>query len=149
MRHIMHSFLLAALVLAATLPAHSQIRVYGGKYTDKSNWFGGVGFEMGLLPLITVIPNYEYVFRDTGHLSTLSVDGTINFLVIAFAGVGVGWNFVGSNESSSSNRVAWNILGGISLSKIPLSPFIQGKYVAFDGGANTWSVGVGIHLGGK
>ncbi len=64
MRHVFKTFLLAALVLAATLPAHSQIRVYGGKYTDKSNWFGGVGFEMGLLPLITVIPNYEYVFRD-------------------------------------------------------------------------------------
>ena len=147
MRHVVKTILLAAIVVASTLSAQSQFRVYGGKYTDQDSWFAGAGYEMGLIPLITIIPNYEYVFTDVGHLYTLSVDGTMSFLVIGYAGAGIGWNNVGSNGSNSSH-VAWNILGGVSLSKIPMAPFVQAKYVIFDGGGNTWAIGAGIHLGG-
>jgi hypothetical protein len=146
MRHIVKTLLLAAIVLAATLPAQSQFRLYAGKYSSPSNWYAGAGYEIGLLPLINIIPNYEYIFADNGHFYTLSVDGTINFLVIGFAGLGVGWNSVGGDGIETKNNAALNILGGISLQKIPLSPFLQAKYVAFSGGGNTWSLGVGIHI---
>jgi hypothetical protein len=146
MRQVVKALLLAAIVLCASIPAQSQIRLYGGKYDKPDNWFAGAGYEFGLLPLINIIPNYEYVFTDNGHFYTLAVDGSINFLVVGFAGAGVGWNFVGGDGIETKNRAAFNIIGGASLNSIPLSPFLQLKYVFLSEESNTWSIGVGIHL---
>jgi hypothetical protein len=140
----MKAVLVAAMTLVIAAPAQSQIRLYGGKYDRPDNAFAGVGYEIGVLPIIDVIPNYEYVFTSVGHFSSFNVDGVINFLVVGFAGLGVGVNFTDSDAGGTG--AAWNVLAGISLDKVPLSPFLQAKYVAYSEGGNTWLIGAGIRL---
>ncbi|HMK37694.1 MAG TPA: hypothetical protein VK569_00045 [Bacteroidota bacterium] len=146
MRNVVKVILIAAFTLAAAHSGNAQVRLYGGKYSDPDKWFAGAGFEIGVIPIIKIIPSYEYVFTDVGHFYTLSVDGTINFLVVGYAGAGVGWNFMGGGGADSRNSTALNILAGVDLNRIPLSPFAQVKYVSFSQGGSTWSFGVGIHI---
>jgi hypothetical protein len=146
MRQALKALLLAAMVLCASIPAQSQFRLYGGKYNDPDKWFAGAGFRIGIIPIIDIIPNYEYVFVDNGHFSTLSVDGTISFLVVGFVGVGIGSNFAKGSGTDTRTNGVFNLLGGIQLKAVPLSPFLQAKYVMISGGGNTWMIGAGIHL---
>jgi hypothetical protein len=145
-RYAVNALLLAVIFLFAGIPSKSEIRLYGGKYNDPDNWFAGAGFRIGLLPIIDIIPNYEYVFVDHGHFSTLSVDGTITFLVVGYAGIGAACNFAGGEGTDSKTNAAFNLIGGINLRAVPLSPFVQVKYVTISGGGDTWLVGAGIHF---
>ena len=146
MRQALKALVLAAMVLCASIPAHSQFRLYGGKYDDPDKWFAGAGFRIGVIPIIDIIPNYEYVFVENGHFSTLSVDGTINFLVVGFVGAGIGSNFAKGSGTDTKTNGVFNLLGGIQLKAVPLSPFLQVKYVIISGEVDTWMIGAGIHL---
>jgi hypothetical protein len=95
MRSALKAVLVAAMTLVIAAPAQSQIRLYGGKYDRPDNAFAGVGYEIGVLPIIDVIPNYEYVFTSVGHFSSFNVDGVINFLWGNLVPVTIG-NIVGA-----------------------------------------------------
>ncbi|HCV43717.1 MAG TPA: hypothetical protein DGH68_09565 [Bacteroidetes bacterium] len=146
MRQIVKALVLAGIVLCTIIPAQSQIRVYAGKYNDPDKWFAGAGYRIGIIPLIDIIPNYEYLFVESGHFSTLSVDGTIGFLVVGYAGAGIGTNFAKGSGTDTKTNAVFNLLGGVELKAVPLSPFLQLKYVMLSGGGNTLMAGAGIHL---
>jgi hypothetical protein len=146
MHRVVKSLVLAGVLLFLSVPAHSQFRLYGGKYNDPDKWLAGAGYRIGLLPIVDIIPNYEYVFVDNGNFSTLSVDGTIGFLVLGYVGAGVGTNFSKVSGGGSISRGVVNLLAGVELKAVPLSPFAQFKYVFISGGGNTWMIGAGIHL---
>jgi hypothetical protein len=146
MRQIVKAIVILVIVLCASVSAQSQIRLYAGKYDKPDNWFAGAGYKIGIIPIINIIPNYEYLFVESGHFSTLSVDGTISFLMVGYAGVGIGTNFAKGSGGDTKTSGVLNLLAGVELSAVPLSPFLQFKYVTISEGSNTWMLGAGIHL---
>lgn len=138
--------LLASALLVLSLPAQSQFRIYAGKYDKPDNWCAGAGYRIGILPIIDIVPNYEYVFMDSGHFSSLSVDGTIGFLVVGYVGAGLGTNFAKVSGSDTKTRGVVNLLAGVELKAIPFSPFLQVKYVLISSDTDTWMIGAGIHF---
>ncbi len=67
-------------------------------------------------------------------------------LVVGYAGAGVGTNFAKVSGSDTKTRGVINLLAGVELKAIPLSPFAQVKYVFVSSDSDTWMIGAGIHL---
>jgi hypothetical protein len=138
------SALLVALTLCAALgigaaPAHAGpigLQATGGWYTQDNNFFLGAGLRMGF-GTITVIPNGEWIFLDSGTSYTLNLDGTLNVLPLGvgsgYVGAGVGLLTVDPKNGSSNTDTAVNLIAGFGLNAIPLKPFAQFKYVVVSG----------------
>jgi hypothetical protein len=146
MNRLFKSILLLVALCVVSLPAQSQFRIYGGKYDKPDKWFAGAGYRIGILPIIDIIPNYEYVFVNSGHFSSLSVVGTIGLLVVGYVGAGIGTNFAKGSEGDTKTRGVVNLLAGVELKAVPLSPFAQVKYVLISSDTDVWMIGVGIHF---
>ena len=134
--------LAAALVVTlgiATAPASAgpiEWQATGGWYTDSDDVFLGAGARFGLAT-ITIIPNAEYVFVNSGTLFTLNVDGTLNVLPLGVATgyVGAGMGMVMENPDVGSNNTdsAFNLIAGAGLNAIKFKPFGQFKLVMKSG----------------
>lgn len=134
--------LAAALVVMlgiATAPASAgpiEWQATGGWYTDNGDFFLGAGARLGAGP-ITVIPNAEYVFVNSGTLFTLNVDGTLNVLPLGVANgyVGAGMGMVMENPDVGSNNTdsAFNLIAGAGLNAIKFKPFGQFKLIMKSG----------------
>jgi hypothetical protein len=139
-------YLFFFLLLLMCSQALSQFRVYGGKYTEPDRWFAGLGYKIGL-PIVSVIPNAEYVFVDNATLGSVNVDGTIGFLVVGYVGAGIGMSYSKVSGADMQTRGLFNLLAGVELSALPLSPFLQAKYAIISGSGNDpFVIGIGIHL---
>jgi hypothetical protein len=130
--------LAAALVVTlglATAPASAgpiEWQATGGWYTDSDDFFLGAGARFGLAT-ITIIPNAEYVFVNSGTLLTLNIDGTLNVLPLGVATgyVGAGMGMVMENPDVGSNNTdsAFNLIAGAGLNAIKFKPFGQFKLI--------------------
>lgn len=124
-----------------------QPGIRGGYYTDNSDFFLGADLKTSLL-FFSFNPNVEYVFIDNGTLGTLNLDGTMDLsfipFVSAWAGAGLGWVYADPDNADSDTESAVNLLLGASL-RMPLSPYLQLKYIAADKNDN-FVVGVGIRF---
>jgi len=134
----------AAIVLALgvafgiTAPASAgpiEWQATGGWYTDNSDVFLGAGARFGLAT-ITIIPNAEYVFVDSGTLFTLNVDGTLNVLPLGVAtgyvGAGLGMAISDPDVGDSNTDSVFNIIAGAGLNAIKFKPFGQFKWIVKD-----------------
>ena len=111
------------------------INGYGGWYDGETLMLGG-GALIGLAG-ITVNPNFEYYFVDSGTAYSLNVDGTMTVIPAAVAsgwlGAGMGFATVDPEVGNKNTETVFNLLAGAGLNAIPLKPYIQFKYVVQDG----------------
>jgi hypothetical protein len=137
--------LLAGVMLVAAVPARAELRPYGGRYMQPDEWFSGAGYRLGL-PLISVIPNAEYVFT-TGHTYiSLNADVTIGLFIIGYVGGGIGINYLRPDGGDTGTLGAVNLIGGVEFAAVPLSPFLQAKYAIIAKADNTFVLSLGFHL---
>ena len=133
--------LLAALTLAGALatPAAAGpvgFQAAGGWYTESDEFYlnGGARFGAGT---ITVIPNIDYVFVQSGTLYSLNLDATMSLMPLGvgslYAGGGIGWLMSDFDGVDSQTDTAINLLAGFGLNAAPMKPFAQFKYVLVDG----------------
>jgi hypothetical protein len=126
--------LMVALGLAAAPASAGPIgwQGTGGWYTDDSDFFLGAGARFGLAT-ITVIPNAEYVFVNSGSLFTLNIDGTLNVLPLGVAtgyvGAGLGMIISDPDVGDSNTDSAFNLIAGAGLNAIKFKPFAQLKWI--------------------
>jgi len=108
----------------------------GGLYTDSEDFFLGAGARFGLAS-ITLIPNAEYLFVDSGTTYTLNLDGTLSVLPLgvasAYVGAGLGLITVDPEVGDSNTDTGLNLMVGVGLNASPLKPFAQLKTVVMDG----------------
>ena len=108
----------------------------GGWYTESDDFFLGAGARFSL-GTISVIPNGEIIFIDGGSAYTLNVDGTMSIVPLGVAdiygGLGLGLFYVNPDGFESDTRTAVNLIGGAGFNALPMSPFLQLKYVIVDG----------------
>lgn len=108
----------------------------GGWYTESEEFFLGAGARIGAATL-TVIPNIEWLFVDSGSAYTLNVDGTMNVVPLGVAtgylGGGVGWLTSDPDVGDSNTETVLNLLAGASFNLTSLKPFGQFKWVVVDG----------------
>jgi len=130
--------LIAAVVVVSTPASAGPIggQVSGGWYTQDDEFFLGAGAHFGF-GTITLIPNIEWLFVDSGSAYTLNVDGTLNVLPLGVAtgyvGAGIGWFIVDPEHADSNTDTVVNLIAGAGFSALPLKPFAQLKYVVVDG----------------
>lgn len=130
--------LVAALGLAVAPACAGLIglQATGGWYTESEDGFLGVGLRLGLLG-ITVIPNGEYLFAESGSTYTAYLDGTMNLLALGvvnvYGGGGVGWFIVDPELGDSDTDTVYDLIAGAALDAIPFKPFGQFKWVFADG----------------
>jgi hypothetical protein len=131
--------LLAAALGCGASSAHAGpvgLQATGGWYTDSNNFFLGAGARMGFGTL-TVIPNAEYVFVDSGKSYTLNIDGTMSILPLGVAsgyiGAGLGWVTVDPDRGDRKTDTAFNLIAGAGINTFPMKPFAQFKYVIKNG----------------
>ena len=131
------SFTLLALVLFfAHLDALAQVgfgpEARAGLYTQNSDFFLGAGLRVSV-PVVTFVPNAEYVFVDGGTLYTLNLDGQINVLALPLTSlwVGGGWARIHSKPdgADSSTKSGANLYAGFGMNAIVLKPYLQAKYL--------------------
>ena len=137
---------LAAILLisscAAVLPAAAPAAplgwsVSGGWYSDGiEDFFLGAGARVSLGG-ITVSPNAEWIFVESGSAYTLNVDGTLPVLPLGVASVyvggGLGLFTIDPEGGDSDTETGINVIAGAGLNAVPLKPFAQFKYVFLDG----------------
>jgi len=143
--------ILGGALVMASVPAFAGPigwDAFGGKYTDRDEYFLGAGARIGLAT-ITFNPNAEYIFTDNGTAYTLNLDGTMSVLPL---GVGSGWVGAGltfftvdPDNGDSNTNSGLNVLGGFGLSAIPLKPYAQIKW-AFIEDDNPFAITVGIRF---
>ena len=129
----------AALLLMSTAALAGPIgwSVSAGTYTDVlEDFFLGAGARVSLGP-VTVNPNAEYLFVDSGSTYTLNVDGHLTVLPIGVAsgyiGAGLGLVTIDPENGDSDTETGINAIVGVGLNAVPLKPFAQFKYVFIDG----------------
>lgn len=139
-------FLLSILALSlgflalGAIPASAGpigLEAFGGVQTNGNNDFLlGAGLRFSLAS-ITVIPNGEYYFVDSGTFYTLNVDATMSVLPLGVAsgyiGAGLGMLTYDPEFGDSNTNSGVNILAGVGLNAVPMKPFAQLKYVFTDG----------------
>lgn len=133
--------LLAAVTLTGTLATPASAGPVGfqaalGWYTETDEGFGNVGAKFGL-GSISVIPNVDWVFVNSGSTYSLNVDGTMSIMPLGvasvYAGAGVGWLTVDPDQGSSDTQTVFNAILGASLNAVPMKPFGQFKWIVADG----------------
>lgn len=129
--------LVVALIAAAPASAGPVgFQASGGWYTDSEETFLGAGARFGFGG-ITVIPNFEWLFVDSGSAYTLNIDGTLTVLPLgvasAYVGGGLGWFTVDPEFGDSNTETAFNLIAGAGFNTFPLKPFAQIKFVVVDG----------------
>jgi len=142
MKHLVR--LLAVLALATAVAPETQalpgrLRAYGG-LVEGDEFLLGAGYELKI-PFVTLIPNAEYVFLDKSYFS-LNADATFGFLPIPLVdiwiGAGAGVGFFTPEQGDSKSYGLVNLLAGVGTDIIPLSPYVQYKFVIKEGA--DWSV---------
>jgi hypothetical protein len=118
----------------------------GGWYTQDGDFFAGAGARFGL-GTITLIPNAEWLFVDSGSAYSLNVDGTLSVLPLGVANgyIGAGLGLLVSNpeHGDSNTDSVLNLIAGAGLNAVPLKPFAQFKWVVTDGDdPRVFSIGV-------
>src|SRR5262245_4224111 len=130
--------MLAGLVVASTPAAAGPVgfQATGGWYTENEDFFLGAGARFGLAT-VTVIPNIEWLFVDSGSAYSLNLDATMNVLPLGVAngyvGAGIGALTVDPDQGDSNTDTVINLIAGAGLDAVPLKPFAQFKYVIVDG----------------
>jgi hypothetical protein len=124
----------AAPASAAPLPIGWQASA--GWYTEGEDFFIGAGARLGFAG-VTVIPNAEWLFVDSGSAYTLNLDGTMNVLPLGaangYVGAGIGLFTVDPEFGDSNTDTAFNVIAGAGLNAVPLKPFAQLKWIVVDG----------------
>ncbi|HET9252360.1 MAG TPA: hypothetical protein VFP58_09600 [Candidatus Eisenbacteria bacterium] len=139
-RLILASVILAISIVpssAAALSGPISFTAFGGLYTDPVDEFMlGAGVKLGFGGL-SVTPNAEYVFVESGSYYTLNVDGTFPILPLGvaslYAGGGAGLHFLDPEVGDSNTETGINLLVGAGFNAIGLKPYGQIKYVFIDG----------------
>ena len=108
-----------------------------GWYTNGiEDFFLGAGARISL-GTITVSPNAEYIFVESGSAYTLNVDGTLTVLPLGVAsgylGGGLGLFTTNPENGDSDTETGINAIAGVGFNALPLKPFAQFKYVFLDG----------------
>jgi len=108
----------------------------GGWYSEEKDYFLGAGARFGL-GTITVIPNGEWLFVDSGSMYTLNLDATLSVLPLGVAngyvGAGVGMLTVDPENADRNTDSVVNLIAGAGLNALPLKPFGQFKWVMVTG----------------
>ncbi len=122
---------------APSLAAPIGWNVFGGWYTDGTDdVMAGVGARIGAGG-ITVNPNAEWIFVDSGSSYALNLDATLTVLPLGAAsgwlGAGLGLFTIDPDRGDSNTDTVGNLLAGVGLNAIPLKPYAQLKYVFRDG----------------
>ena len=116
-----------------------------GLYTDNSDFHIGAGLRIGM-PVVTIVPNAEYVFVDGGKFYTLNLDGQINVLTLPLTslwlGGGLAWLNYDPDNSDSFSDTGANLFAGFGLNAIVLKPYLQAKYIITDSDQFVLSVGL-------
>jgi hypothetical protein len=76
----------------------------------------------------------------------LNADATIGVFVIGYIGGGVGVNYLKPNGGDSATHGVVNLIAGLELAAVPLSPFLQVKYAILSGEGDSFVLGIGVHL---
>jgi hypothetical protein len=110
---------------------------FGGWYTDGTDDFMlGAGARISAAS-ITVIPNGEWIFVDSGSSYTLNLDATLSVLPMGvasgFVGAGLGLFTFDPDAGDSNTDSVVNAIVGVGLNAVPLKPYAQLKYVFRDG----------------
>jgi len=133
--------LLTALTLCGSLASPAAagpigFQASGGWYTESEELFGNVGAKFGAAS-ISVIPNIDWVFVNSGSMYSLNVDGTMSLMPLGvasvYAGAGIGWLTVDPDQGDSNTNTVVNLLLGASLNALPMKPFGQFKWIVEDG----------------
>ena len=99
------------------------------------NFYAGAGLGIGVL-MFEVVPNAEYVFVSGGNFYTLNLDAHYDLLplglVTGWIGGGYSLVFAKPENFDTQTNSGFNIIAGVGLNKIPLSPYIMAKYVLTD-----------------
>lgn len=153
----------ARLVLAAVLAGSAALLavpasagpvgfdVSGGWYTQVEEPMVGAGLRVSLATL-TLHPNAEYLFVDSGNVYTVNGDVHWNVLPLPMASVWVGgglgmWVFDPESDLvDSETRTAVNLLAGAGLGAAPLKPFAQLKYVLLEESSDPLALTVGVRF---
>jgi hypothetical protein len=132
----------AALVVALGFMARPAaagpvgFQASGGWYTESEEFFLGAGARFGL-GTITIIPNAEWLFVDSGSAYTLNVDGTLSVIPLGIAngyvGAGLGWFTFDPEFGDGDTETVVNLIAGVGFNAVPLKPFGQFKWVVMDG----------------
>ena len=141
-RKLLEFLVRVAAVAALLMPAVSVAAPIGwsasaGWYTNGlEDFFVGAGARVSL-GTITVSPNAEWIFVDSGSAYTLNVDGTLSVLPLGVAsgylGGGLGLYTTDPENSDANTETGINLIAGVGLNAVPLKPFAQVKYVFLDG----------------
>lgn len=139
---LLEFFVRVAAVAALLVPAACTAAPIGwsasaGWYTNGiEDFFLGAGARISL-GTITVSPNAEWIFVDSGSSYTLNVDGTLSVLPLGVAsgylGGGMGFYTTDPENGDSNTETGINVIAGVGLNAVPLKPFAQIKYVFLDG----------------
>jgi hypothetical protein len=110
---------------------------FGGLYTDGTDDFMlGAGARLSLAS-ITVTPNGEWIFVESGSSYSLNLDATMSVLPLgvasAFAGAGVGLLTYDPEFGDSNTETVINLIVGAGLNAAPLKPYAQLKFVFVEG----------------
>lgn len=122
-----------------------DVTARAGYYTDNNDLFLGTGLNLNIAT-ISVCPNLEYVFIDKGDFYTLNLDGHLNLVTppgtALWIGLGLTRLYYNPDNGSSTRESGMNLLAGFGLTKIPLRPYLQGKFIIADN--SQFVIGAGI-----
>lgn len=130
-----------------------QPGVRGGYYFNKDgvaddSFFLGADLKIKVV-LVNADPNIEYVFVDNAKFWAFNLDGFINLvsvpLLSVFVGGGVGLLYVNPDNFDSSTDGCVNLLAGLELGGVPLSPYLMAKYV-FKPDEDISVIGIGVRF---
>jgi hypothetical protein len=141
--------LLAAVAAAVPVSAGPiGFQASAGVNTEGEDFCLGAGARIGLGP-ITLIPNGEWFFVDSGTNYTLNLDGTLSVLSLgvasAYVGAGTGMVAVDPDPGDSNTEAALNVIAGAGLNVL-LSPFAQVKLVMIDGSDSQYVISAGVRF---
>ena len=130
---------IAVLGIATSVPASAGpigFQAAGGWYTETEEFFLEAGARIGA-GSITVIPNIDWLFAESGSMYVLNLDATMSVMPLGvasiYAGAGVGLFTVDPENGDSDSDTVFNLIVGAGLNAIPMKPFGQFKYVVVDG----------------
>lgn len=130
---------IAVLGIVTSVPASAGpigFQAAGGWYTETEEFFLEAGARVGA-GSITVIPNIDWLFAESGSMYVLNLDATMSVMPLGvasiYAGAGVGLFTVDPENGDSDSDTVFNLIVGAGLNAIPMRPFGQFKYVVVDG----------------
>jgi len=143
--------ILVAVMTGVALPAAAGpvgFQASIGSNTNSGDFMLGAGARVGLGP-VTVIPNAEWFFVDSGTNYTLNLDGTLSVLSIGLAGIyvgaGTGVAVVDPDPGDSQEEALLNLMAGVGVNVL-MSPFAQMKMVMIDGSDSQYVISAGVRF---